>query len=144
MRLTVALATGAGVAAVAVTAVPAQTRTSQWDGVYTEAQSKRGEALYGKYCVSCHGEDLTGGGAESAPTLVGRRFTTQWDGRTLGDLFERTFVTMPQDAPGSLSREQHVDILAFVLTRNSFPAGTTELTSQPEALSAIRIVAERP
>ena len=141
MKLTVALTIAAGLTAVAVVAQPPK---SQWEGVYTAEQGKRGEALYQKYCVSCHGEDLAGGGPESAPTLVGSKFTAVWDGRTVGELFERAFVTMPQDAPGSLTREQHADILAFIFTRNSFPAGATELPTRPDALGAIKIVAQKP
>jgi mono/diheme cytochrome c family protein len=36
-------------------AVLAQGPRSVWDGVYTEAQAKRGEALFGENCVTCHG-----------------------------------------------------------------------------------------
>jgi mono/diheme cytochrome c family protein len=130
--------------AVVLSAAMAQPPGSLWDGVYTDEQSRRGEALYGAQCASCHGDDLAGGGTESAPTLAGGKFRGQWDGRTLADLFDRTFATMPQDAPGSLTREQHADILAFVLARNGFPSGARTLPSAAEALKAIRFVATRP
>jgi mono/diheme cytochrome c family protein len=42
-------------AVLVITAALAQTSRSVWDGVYTEAQAKRGEALFGQNCVSCHG-----------------------------------------------------------------------------------------
>ena len=35
---------------------PAPSERSVWDGVYTEEQAKRGEALYEKQCSACHGE----------------------------------------------------------------------------------------
>ena len=122
----------------------AQAPKTQWDGVYSDEQSKRGAALYTQHCASCHGEDLSGGGAESAPVLTGSKFSTRWDDLTLGDLFDRVFVSMPQDAPGSLTRDQHVDILTFILAKNGFPAGKTDLTSQAEVLSAIKFVARKP
>ena len=67
-----------------------------------------------------------------------------WNGLTLGDLFERIRKTMPQNAPGKLSRQQNADLLAFLLSFNKFPAGKTELYRQAEMLKEIRFVAEKP
>src|SRR5579862_8247296 len=84
---------------------------SVWSGVYTQAQSDRGKALYSEQCASCHGGELTGG--EMAPPLAGGEFMAGWDGLTVGDLFERIRISMPQNAPGSLSGAQNADILSF-------------------------------
>src|SRR5688572_20716713 len=73
---------------------------SQWDGVFTEEQAKRGEPLYTQQCSSCHGPDL--GGGEMAPGLVGGDFAANWNDLSLGDLFERMRISMPQNNPGSL------------------------------------------
>ncbi len=115
---------------------------SVWDGVYTEEQAKRGVALYQKECKTCHGDTLAGG--ESAPPLTGGAFLANWNGLTLGDLFERIRKTMPQNAPGKLNRQQNADILAFVLSANKFPVGKTELSRQAEFLKEIRFEAVRP
>ena len=120
----------------------AQTTRTVWDGVYTEDQAKRGEGFYGKECASCHGGELTGG--ESAPPLAGDSFFANWNGLTLGDLFERIRISMPQNAPGSLSRQQNVDILAFILKVNQFPAGKTELDRQTEILKQIKFDSTKP
>jgi len=120
----------------------AQTTRTVWDGVYTDDQAKRGEGFYGKECASCHGGELTGG--ESAPPLAGDSFFANWNGLTLGDLFDRIRVSMPQNAPGKLSRQQNADILAFVLSFNRFPAGKTELYRQAEMLKEIRFEAAKP
>ena len=117
----------------------AQTSRSVWDGVYTSGQAKRGEALYQSNCASCHGTALNGG--ESAPPLTGGEFTSNWNGLTLGDLFERIRVSMPADSPGKLTREQDADILAFMLSVNQFPAGSTELERRTEVLRQIRFEA---
>src|ERR1700686_3479890 len=101
----------------------AQTTRTVWDGVYTDDQAKRGEGFYGKECASCHGGELTGG--ESAPPLAGDSFFANWNGLTLGDLFDRIRVSMPQNAPGSLSRKQNAAPGAFILRAPQFPAGTT-------------------
>jgi mono/diheme cytochrome c family protein len=133
-RLIVALAFAA--------ALLAQTTRSVWDGVYTADQSKRGRELYAKECASCHGSDLTGG--ESAPALAGPGFLSNWTTLTVGDLFERTRVSMPENNPGKLSRAQISDLIAYLLSANRFPEGKAELDKQAEVLKQIRIDAEAP
>src|SRR5258708_13609568 len=71
---------------------------SVWDGVYTEEQAKRGEPIYHKECAACHGDLLTGG--ESAPPLTGGAFLANWNGLTVGDLFDRILKTITQIALG--------------------------------------------
>jgi mono/diheme cytochrome c family protein len=125
----------------AVCALAQTTTRSVWDGVFTEEQSLRGQAIYRKECASCHGPELTGG--ESAPPLTGSAFLANWSGLTVGDLFERMRVSMPQDNPDRVSRQQHADVLAFLLRANAFPAGKTELDKQTEVLKLIRLEAEK-
>ncbi len=120
----------------------AQGTRSVWDGVYTQDQAKQGQALYNESCSSCHGDTLMGG--ESAPALTGGEFLSNWNGLTLGDLFERIRTTMPQNRPGSLSREKNAQILAYILSVGQFPAGKTELAQQTEVLKEIRIDASKP
>ena len=103
----------------AAVAALAQTSRSVWDGVYTEDQAKRGAEVYAKECASCHGADLNGG--ESAPALAGGGFLSNWNTLTVGDLFERVRLSMPQDNPGQLSRQQDADVLAFMLQANRIP-----------------------
>jgi len=119
-----------------------QPTRSVWDGVYTAAQVKAGQASYNENCSSCHGDTLMGG--ESAPALAGGEFLSNWNGLTLGDLFERIRTTMPQNRPGRLSREVNANILAYMLSVSQFPAGKTELPQQTEVLKEIRIDASKP
>jgi S-disulfanyl-L-cysteine oxidoreductase SoxD len=121
---------------------PAATSRSVWDGVYTEEQAKRGEELYRKECASCHGDTLVGGGG--AAPLTGGAFLSNWNGLTVGDLFERIRKTMPQRSPGTLTKQQDADILAYLLSFNKFPAGKTELQKQVEFLKEIRFEATKP
>jgi len=116
--------------------------SSVWDGVYTNDQSKRGQALYAKECAACHGAELSGG--EEAPPLSGGAFMSNWSGLTLGELFERIRVSMPEGRPGSLTRQQNADILAYMLSFNQFPAGQTELQKDTELLKQIRFEAQKP
>ncbi len=113
-----------------------------WDGVYSSAQAKRGEALYAKSCASCHHADLTGHGP--TPSLAGDEFRDRWDGQTLGDLFEKMQTTMPGDHPGSLSREDNAAILAYILRYNEIPAGEKDLPADGDSLSKIHFQAAKP
>jgi mono/diheme cytochrome c family protein len=115
---------------------------SVWDGVYSEEQAQRGEPLYLANCASCHGDTLKGSG--ETPPLSGGPFMANWNGLTLGDLFERIRTTMPQDKPGRLSRQYKADILAYVLKFNKFPTGKSELEHQTEFLREIRFEATKP
>jgi mono/diheme cytochrome c family protein len=108
---------------------------SVWDGVYTAAQAKRGESLYAQHCSSCHGSTFEGG--EMAPPLAGGAFNANWNGLSLGDLVERIRISMPQNSPGSLSRQQYVDVVATMLAGGEFPTGETELPGEVEALRQI-------
>ena len=115
---------------------------SIWDGVFTEAQATRGKALYSENCASCHGGELTGG--EMAPPLAGGEFMAGWDGLTIGDLFERVRISMPQNAPGSLSGQQNADILAFIFSASKFPAGQSELPKEAGILKQIKFEVKKP
>lgn len=126
-----------GVAAAGVVAA-----ASVWDGVYTDAQAKRGEAIYYERCAGCHGPELEGG--DMTPALTGGGFTSTWNDVSVGDLFERIRITMPLDRPRTLSRQQSADVIAFLLKANRWPAGAAELPREPEALKEIRIEAVKP
>jgi S-disulfanyl-L-cysteine oxidoreductase SoxD len=120
----------------------AQTTRSVWDGVYTPEQAARGEATYGMECASCHGLALNGG--ESAPPLTGGEFMSNWNGLTVGDLFDRIRMSMPADRPGHLTRQQDADVLAHILRANQFPAGKAELDTRSEVLKQISLEAVKP
>ena len=118
-----------------------QARTT-WDGVYTEEQAARGEPLYQEWCASCHAPDLSGG--DLAPGLVGGEFVWNWSGITVGQLFERLRISMPQENPSSVTRAQKADILAFMLYVNEFPAGEHELADRTQMLEQIMFEALQP
>src|SRR5579872_3450337 len=138
MRIRVAVAAAIALAGMGVS----QTQRSVWDGVYSAEQAKRGQARYNELCGSCHGDTL--GGGESAPPLAGGEFMANWNTLTVGDLFDRTRRTMPQDKPGTLSREAGAEVVAYLLSANQFPAGKEALPGNGNALMEIRIEASKP
>jgi hypothetical protein len=85
---------------------------------------------------------MTGG--EMAPPLSGGEFLANWDGLTVGDLFERIRISMPQNAPGSLSGQQNADILSFILSAAKFPTGATELPKESGILKTIKLEVKKP
>jgi mono/diheme cytochrome c family protein len=117
---------------------PQAARTTN-DAVFSEAQAARGQMLYQDRCAMCHGPSLAG--VEAAPPLTGPRFAGSWNDAPVSDLFERIRISMPQDNPGSLGRQQTADLVAFLLSFNKAPAGQTELAGDTDALAAIKIVA---
>jgi mono/diheme cytochrome c family protein len=141
MKVRLAIAVAAAAAAGTFT-LSAQHVKSQWDGVYTVEQAKRGEQLYDKKCSHCHGMDLNGG--LHAPALAGSAFTPNWDNMSLDDLFERMRTTMPEDDPGSLTRRQTADIVAFMLQKGQYPAGTADLPAETEILRTYTFLAMKP
>ena len=120
-----------------------QPATSVWDGVYTAAQAQRGKEQYQKSsCAGCHGGNLEGQGMAAA--LKGETLLKTWNGRTVYDLYARIITTMPQDDPGSLTPEAGIDIVAFLLEANGFPAGMAELVPGSETLKKVKILKEKP
>ena len=116
---------------------PAKSAQTVRDGVYTEAQAKRGEIVYGEQCVTCHGVELDVA-MGPIPPLAGAAFMASWKDATLADLVERQQKTMPPDSPGKMTPQQHVDVVSYVLRKNKFPAGKDELPLDPERLKRIR------
>jgi sugar lactone lactonase YvrE len=138
----VVLIAGASALAVSGSLRAQETTPNVWNGVYTAAQADRGATAYNERCAVCHGGQL--GGTGEAPGLAGAEFLSNWSGLTVGDLFERVRVTMPFDAPASLSRDTYADIVAFMFKANGLPAGDRELDRRSEVLNGINIVAQRP
>lgn len=144
MRTRFATATVITVAVIGAlcSALRAQETRSVWEGVYNEEQAKRGAVLFDMECAGCHGPAGEGGGM--APPLVGGAFTANYDGQTVGDLFDRNRTTMPVGKEGQLSAQANADITAFILQGNEFPAGDAELSSQAMMLKTIKFLAAKP
>ena len=115
---------------------------SVWDGVFTEDQATRGQAVYSGACGICHGRRLNGAPEDpdmrSTPPLARARFLRVWEGRSLATLWEYTRATMPEDNPNSLSEQEYVDVIAYMLTVGGMPAGDDEL--EPDSQSLARFI----
>jgi cytochrome c5 len=106
------------------------------EGFYSAAQAARGEQTYQQFCSACHGVRLQG--TPAAP-LTGESFRGRWeDGKhTLDDLYYIIRSLMPNNAPGSLSKAEYADVVAFILKANNYPAGEQDLVPKPGVMKAI-------
>mgnify|MGYP002031265607 CR=1 FL=1 len=102
---------------------------------YTIEQADAGLASYSQNCASCHGENLDDG--PFAPPLRGVEFQSKWQVRSLEVLFNETATTMPQDRPGSLSDDEYIHLLAFMLQENGIESSSTELPTDMSALATL-------
>jgi hypothetical protein len=102
-------------------------------GAYTDAQARRGEGVFRKVCNECH----------ERREYTGPSFEKVWTGQTAYDLFELIRSTMPNDSPGRLKRQEYVDVVAYFLSLNAYPAGKAALPSSDDGLRAVRIEAKR-
>lgn len=103
-------------------------------GAYTEEQAVRGQALYYQHCLLCHGEMMNG--VDQAPPLAGPQFSSIWNGESLWALVDR-INTMPPTRPGSLTRQENVDVLTYMLWYNGLPLGREALSTEKDLLSAM-------
>jgi quinoprotein glucose dehydrogenase len=97
------------------------------DGVYNKEQAKTGEELYAANCLLCHDKKYF------------RPVFKAWEGKTLGMMNSVMNTSMPQTNPGSLPLKDYVDILAYMLSLNRYPAGDAKLSDENGALDNIVI-----
>jgi len=112
---------------------------SVWEGVFTEVQANRGQEVYAGACAFCHGRRLNGAPDDpdmrSTPPLARAKFLREWEGRSLAVLFEYTRATMPENNPGSMTDQEYVDVIAYMLSMSMMPAADEELRPDPQSLA---------
>ncbi len=104
-------------------------QTASTSGRYTLDQATRGEAVYKRECGECH----------SVKDHSNEDFRFSWNGRSALELFESIRNTMPEENPGSLTRQQYADIVAYLMKANGMPSGPRPLAPDSAALRAARL-----
>jgi mono/diheme cytochrome c family protein len=107
---------------------------STQEGVFTEAQAAEGKQLFAMACQNCH----------TLLAHTGPPFRNKWFGQSLGDLFAYLRESMPKADPGSLSDDEYLIALAYLMKINGMPVGTTPLAADVQVLHRIRIDSVRP
>lgn len=102
-------------------------------GVYTAEQAQAGRDVFVGSCTGCH----------TSASHTGAIFLSHWAGKPLSELYGFVSQRMPKTTPGSLSEDEYVFVVAYVLKLNGMPAGKTELSGDPELMNDIRFDAKR-
>ncbi len=94
------------------------------DGIYTEQQAWRGEEQYEAICAACHEGD-----EPEAEPPKGSEFIERWREAPVSFLYNFIHTSMPGNKPGSLSEATYLDVVAYLLKANGYPAGRSPLTA---------------
>ena len=135
-RLTSGLMAAAGLMAVPAvgTAQGDTTALTSRSGVYTTEQAAKGKDVHGAACLSCH----------KAAEFMGEKFWSTLVDRPLLEFFKYIKSDMPQDNPGSLSDDDYVNVIAYIFSLNTMPAGQKPLASDTTTLAKIKVVSPAP
>jgi polar amino acid transport system substrate-binding protein len=123
---------------VADTTEHAPRKHSKVPALYTADQATKGAVAYYQSCSMCHGPLLDGQSAGyPGPALKGPDFADPSYDFHVKDIFNFVAKLMPPGTPGSLTHEEDVLIMAFLLQQNGYPPGTKELTYDEAEKSSV-------
>lgn len=108
-------------------------------GIYTKAQADGARAQYQKICADCHAFTVAAKKKPKDLPLGDEPFFDTWTGRPVADLINVIHLTMPNDGSAVVSEKEAVDLVAYMLQQNGFPAGSKPLTKE-----TAKAVVERP
>ena len=94
---------------------------------FSAEQVERGRLDFRVLCGDCHG----------ASEFRGTNFLFRWRRQSAWDFFRTVSTTMPENAPGSLSDEEYVDVISYILEMNGHSAGAAELPATEAALDQL-------
>lgn len=104
--------------------------------LYTGAQARDGHIKFEQHCSMCHGPMLEG---RAGPALKGPYFASKQADFHVKDIFTILVHNMPATQPGSLPRQDYVDIMAFLLKENGYPRGSDKLTYDHAIHSSVKL-----
>lgn len=93
-----------------------------------------GKDVFSSNCARCHGDK---GQGAAGPTLIGGGNALSKYGDAQG-LFSFISKNMPKSSPGSLSTDQYLRVLAFVLVQNNLVKADAPLDSTKLAAIAVK------
>jgi mono/diheme cytochrome c family protein len=110
---------------------PDTSAVTSLSGIYTAEQATKGQDIYSAACLSCH----------KPVEFSGERFWKTLIGRPLYEFFKYVKTDMPGDNPGSLGDEDYANVISYIFTLNSMPAGQKAMPTDSATLSKIMVVA---
>lgn len=100
---------------------------------FSAEQADRGRDMFRASCTECH----------YSSEFSDSQFKFKWSRRSAGSLYQLIFTSMPETAPGSLSPEESVDLVSYILRMNGFEAGEGELAADRAVLDEISLASIR-
>jgi mono/diheme cytochrome c family protein len=125
------------IAGLLLAAAPAGAATPP--AIYTAAQAAAGGTVFSQNCAMCHGANMQG---EAGPALLGQSFAAAGSNYTVGAIFSEVAEQMPAGNPGSLTHDQYASVMAYILNKNGYPAGSTALDYNASLASTVPLVSQ--
>jgi len=122
-------------------------------GFYTEEQAELGKGYFRGSCSMCHTFEPGQPDSREIDAPAGRGFgrdphrirlnlsSTEVRDKyhNVGSLYNKMRTSMPLYGGGALSPEAYVDMAAYFLQENGYPAGKEPMSSDPEALMGLTL-----
>lgn len=115
----------------------ASKKTGVPPALFTTAQADSGKQKFLENCAVCHGPTLAG---RAGPALKGPNFAPAKANFHVGEIFTIVTQNMPATQPGSLAHDDYVEIMAFLLQQNGYPAGSQPLTFEEAKQSKVKLI----
>ena len=90
--------------------------------LFTTAQAEEGGRVFGAVCAECH----------DAAEFSSSTFLFDWEGATVAQLYRYISQNMPDDNAGGLDEDQYEAVMAYILSRNGYPAGLYAYDAQAD------------
>ncbi len=96
---------------------------------FTDDQADRGREVFRSQCTECH----------ASSEFSDAQFQFKWSRRHAGSLYQMIQTQMPETAPGSLTDEEAVDLVTYILRMNGFEPGDAELSADRAVLDGMSL-----
>ena len=107
--------------------VPAVSATAM--ASFTDGQADLGREVFRSQCTECH----------ASSEFSDAQFKFKWSRRHVGSLYQMIQTQMPETAPGSLSDDETVNLVSYILRMNGFEPGDAELAADRAVLDGISL-----
>jgi mono/diheme cytochrome c family protein len=118
--------------------VSAERQATTNDGVYSKAQAEGAKAQFDKLCAECHAFTVAAKKKPKDLPLGDEPFFETWTGRPLSQMVTTIALTMPNDGSAAVTDQEALDLVAYILQQNGFPAGDKPLTKESAAATIAR------
>jgi mono/diheme cytochrome c family protein len=94
----------------------------------------QGKLVFASHCAKCHGDQ---GQGVTAPANIGPNAQLE-KYKTAKGLYDYVSTVMPNDAPGSLSQQEYMQVVSYLLVQNKFVSPQTPIN--PNTLDNIPLI----